>query len=1479
MSRARDLAALVTPNLFNQNADRTQVGLGTTTIGAKIQVSGAVSATSYYGDGSNLTGIILPPGSDQTVNNLNVTGIATIGEAIVGISSLTDVLITGIATIQGGPVHIASTVYGGDYNNIALSGITTLGGYLSIGGTTGRNGQFIVSNGSGLQWETAPGIRTEVSVVAGAGRTEFDFYHDPNGLDVFINGIKLANSEYSSDGGTKITLTTGTNGGDVVQLVGYGVSIGPNLVFQSLTIRDNGDNRGTVGGVKIVDFLGSDIEVVGTGVSAQVIIPPRKGFVETEVVRKSVSYIDVGAGTTQFSFVGVANTNDSNNTDVYVNGVKLYDQQINYGVPGILYLYLNFATGANDNVEIIGYPYGSRTSIATTTTSGQETYNFSGIGSDLVSKPVDLFYNGIKLTENIDYYTIYGDYVKILQLSTSEVIDSYRYIDNSKVGIVTTTVGYGVSIAYYTKPLYNYDLIVNGVKLTASEINPGISSVANIATDPISGSTIDIVGYASGAKLGISTIVSGAGQTNFTASEDISAANIEVVVNGIRLDASEYNISGVGRTVNIPTPSISGDIVEIFKYASYARSGVTTFSAGLGQTDFTVGIPTAVPSNEVFVNGVRLTSSEFNVLSSGSVIQLTSGTQANDIVTVVGIATTATLTVDSHTGNGTKNIFEIADHQKENSIYINGVKLLRSEYEIYEPFSYTLFNSNLNQNDIYELFEYKSYARVGVTTFVSGLGQTSFTVGVGTAAEDNDVYINGVRLTSTEYSVVGSGNTIILNSGTSLADNVEIVGFASTARSGIITSYTTTSTRNSISVHDASEYVEVYSNGIKILSSEYTKNVLDNAFEVELVFTPFGSGNVIEAIEFNSDNLQYGRVSRTFVAFQNQSLFPISYTEDLVDVYVNGVRLIRNLNYNDSSGTYVIINVPLSAGDIVELVSYDPGLVQDWERNNKGVYTLSNVGIGTTNPRFKTEIGYVGAAGTQLWVNGDARITGILTVGPDSVTIDGINNKIIVGSGTTFEDGVVRVGSAVSLTTTGLSINGLEVINSSGINITGVITATSISGSISTSVTAGTATTALGLSTDASVNTTGIITASSFVGSLTGTATTATTALGFSTTSSINTSGIITASVYYGDGSGLTGIVAASINIRDNGSLVGVATNVNFGDNLSVLSVSGGIATITANTTSYWGATGSGINTTASVGIGTTTFTGTAEQPLQVYGGAHFGTQQSLTAGIGIGYTNPSARLHINAALNNSVGGLFIDSKTRDVSESNVPLLRIDSGIAGGNTVGALWFNSSGKLGIGNSNPTQALSVTGNAFITGIVTATTFIGNLTGTATSAVAALSIIGSPSIEVTNVNATGVITATSFSGANTLKERAIVTGFTTEISNNGIGNTDITGFKSYALLKVGLSTAGWLRIYTNSESRNNDINRSVGEDPTPGSGVIAEVVTTGISTTQIISPFVMGGNHDTPANTTIYISIKNLSGITTSISADLTILQLEA
>ena len=89
------------------------------------------------------------------------------------------------------------------------------------------------------------------------------------------------------------------------------------------------------------------------------------------------------------------------------------------------------------------------------------------------------------------------------------------------------------------------------------------------------------------------------------------------------------------------------------------------------------------------------------------------------------------------------------------------------------------------------------------------------------------------------------------------------------------------------------------------------------------------------------------------------------------------------------------------------------------------------VGVNTTDPRYGLEVGPVGAAGTQLWVNGDARVTGILSVGQGTITFDGVNNTITVGTSLTVTESVFQYSGIISAT----SITGNVVGAASSANI------------------------------------------------------------------------------------------------------------------------------------------------------------------------------------------------------------------------------------------------------------------------------------------------------------------------------------------------------------------------------------------------------------------------------------------------------------
>ena len=114
------------------------------------------------------------------------------------------------------------------------------------------------------------------------------------------------------------------------------------------------------------------------------------------------------------------------------------------------------------------------------------------------------------------------------------------------------------------------------------------------------------------------------------------------------------------------------------------------------------------------------------------------------------------------------------------------------------------------------------------------------------------------------------------------------------------------------------------------------------------------------------------------------------------------------------------------------------------------------------------------------------------------------------------------------------------------------------------------------------------------------------------------------------------------------------------------------------------------------------------------------------------------------------------------------------------------------------------------------------------------------------------------------------------TQSIANNAAANVSFTTPKTYALLSIQTNVAAWVTLYMDTTSRTNDASRGETTDPVPGSGVLAEAITTG-STTQYITPGAVCFNS---AGTGItYAKIVNKSGSTANVSVTLTYLQLEA
>ena len=140
--------------------------------------------------------------------------------------------------------------------------------------------------------------------------------------------------------------------------------------------------------------------------------------------------------------------------------------------------------------------------------------------------------------------------------------------------------------------------------------------------------------------------------------------------------------------------------------------------------------------------------------------------------------------------------------------------------------------------------------------------------------------------------------------------------------------------------------------------------------------------------------------------------------------------------------------------------------------------------------------------------------------------------------------------------------------------------------------------------------------------------------------------------------------------------------------------------------------------------------------------------------------------------------------------------------------------------------------------------------------------------------SVDGNGVVNAT---GGSSVPQIQDLSGTTSSIADNISAELDITGYKAYSLFKITTDAEAWVRVYVDDASRDADTTRSEGEDPSPGSGVVAEVRTSGAESI-LISPGIMGFNNDSPTRTnTIYLSVTNRSGSTTTITVTLTALQI--
>ena len=166
-------------------------------------------------------------------------------------------------------------------------------------------------------------------------------------------------------------------------------------------------------------------------------------------------------------------------------------------------------------------------------------------------------------------------------------------------------------------------------------------------------------------------------------------------------------------------------------------------------------------------------------------------------------------------------------------------------------------------------------------------------------------------------------------------------------------------------------------------------------------------------------------------------------------------------------------------------------------------------------------------------------------------------------------------------------------------------------------------------------------------------------------------------------------------------------------------------------------------------------------------------------------------------------------------------------------------------------------------------------------ATASSVSTGITGLSDVTITTPSNNEVLTYTGSGWVNsavsvTGLQGRVTTSQTLALANGAVGNTSVSTGNTFALLKIQTSHAAWVTVYSSTTARTNDAARARTTDPTPGSGVLAEVITTG-SASQWITPAVIGFSET--QNSAAYLKIVNDSGSTVNLQVTLTYVKLEA
>ena len=917
---------------------------------------GVVSASSYTGDGSALTGVVTSVTLQEGAN-------------------------VNIVEVSSGNFIITATTAGGGIISVVEDIAPELGGNLDL------NGNNI--EGTGNINVTGDFTLTDTDTESSAG-PELKLYRNsasPENAD-YLGQIKFAGE---SDAGVernyaKITgkiddASNGTEGGIIeFSHIKAGVqNISGRWTSTQLNLL-NGTTLSVAGSVTAPSFDGNFY-----------------GDIWTHDGQYRVLAVGAGAGTTATLHANLLNANG--NPILSVDGA---DAHFNGDVDG------NIVGDVTGNVTgiVTGGLYGD-----VYTTDGQYRVLTVGAGAGttatLHANLLNANGNPILSVQGADAH-FNGDVDGNIKGNVFSNTGISTFI-NLNVGVITanTFSGNGSSLTgVITSILPGTNIIVtenNGtvtinaaggggggggteIGISSDGVNQGTVAIlnfgSNLQVSPVSGGIATVTGQS--ARRVKTTFTAHEGQDTFPVEYSPSVENgkyIDVYLNGSKLDISEFTATN-GVDVVLEIPAVVNDVIEmvafneivvseisiindidpklgadmnlngsdIFGIGNFNITGVSTFSGQVTAAGFRSptgnstqffradgSISSAIPSAQLTgdlpsISGAALTS----IVGNTPVGNYGSQTLIPQII----VDSTGRITSIANTSFGdlpASNLTGVLPAiDASNLLNITGVAPAAT-YGAFNIVPKITVDSTGRITGISTVYTDAGTAtRRNTLRYVAVDGDTTFSAVY--TAPHVDVFQNGVKLDPNAYTAT-NGSSIVLNTGASGGDIIQITAYETigiadfdqtTRRVKSRFTPTAGTTTFSVTYHPGStngQFIDVFLNGVKLETNEYTASTGSTV----VLNSPTVSNDVVSFIAYESIGIsdydkQTRREKSYVIATAGQTTFNVTYNASStngkwIDVYLNGSRLDTS-EYTATDGQTVVLTTGAVVNDVIEFISY-----------------------------------------------------------------------------------------------------------------------------------------------------------------------------------------------------------------------------------------------------------------------------------------------------------------------------------------------------------------------------------------------------------------------------------------------------------------------------------------------------------------------------------------------------------------------------